>query len=84
METALALDDGFTLSNLSFWSLAKRMMAHPDEAKGMDLMECLQMADFRHMNRLRKRIDDTVKDKAKAEILKPCGFSRYLSSFFGC
>lgn len=70
MDADIALDDGFSLSNLSYWSLVRRQ-AKTGEGKEYGLAELLQLADFRHMNRLRKRIDDTIKDKKTAEILKP-------------
>lgn len=69
-DTSIAIDDGFSLSNLSYWSLVRRQ-AKTGEGKEYGLMELLQLADFRHMERIRKRIDDIVTNKEAAEILKP-------------
>lgn len=64
------------------WTELSRNVAAELEARGwpeVDIMEYFMMRDlqdFRVMERLRKRVDDTVLDKATAEALKP--WYRYL------
>ncbi|KAI9026047.1 putative monooxygenase [Hyaloraphidium curvatum] len=69
-DAEVELDDGFSRTFTSTFSLLKRHMK-TGEGKQYSIPDLLQLADFRHMERLRKRVDDVVKDKQKAEILKP-------------
>lgn len=65
------LDDGFTRTFLNL-SLLNRLAAegHP-KAKDYSPAELMQLADFRHMEAIRRRVDEVVKDKETAEKLKP-------------
>ncbi|KAJ3337834.1 hypothetical protein HDU93_000453 [Gonapodya sp. JEL0774] len=64
------LDDGFSESLKSFLSLVKHQM-RTGEGTQYSTPELLQLADFRHMERIRRRCDEIVKDKKTAEALKP-------------
>lgn len=64
------LDDGFTKGLRAIFSLVKRNQK-TGEGSEYTTRELLQLADFRHMERIRKRVDEIVKDKATAESLKP-------------
>ncbi|KAI9010588.1 cyclododecanone monooxygenase [Hyaloraphidium curvatum] len=64
------LDDGFSLSFYSWNSLVREARRAGDNHGHSDA-ELMQLADFRHMEWLRKRVRDTVKDPKKAELLCP-------------
>ncbi|KAI9008712.1 cyclohexanone monooxygenase [Hyaloraphidium curvatum] len=65
------LDDGFSKSFQYLSSLARaKAMGEPDAEK-YSLQECLELADYQLMNRIRARCDEVVEDKKTAEALKP-------------
>jgi cyclohexanone monooxygenase len=45
--------------------------ARSNAAKGLNPLEGAELADMAKMNRIRRRVDDTVEDAATAEALKP-------------
>ncbi|KXS12174.1 FAD/NAD(P)-binding domain-containing protein [Gonapodya prolifera JEL478] len=66
------LDDGFSKSYQEWFALANRKLASKGvEGKEYTTGQLYQLGDYRLMNRLRKRVDDVVKDKKTAEALKP-------------
>ncbi|KAJ3338861.1 hypothetical protein HDU93_008996 [Gonapodya sp. JEL0774] len=70
----IELDDGFTRSFRGWFELAKHQ-AKTGEHPELSPAELMQLADFRWMNRIRKRCEDIVQDKKTAEALKPwCTF----------
>jgi cyclohexanone monooxygenase len=69
----IEVDDGFSMSSREIMSLIKDN-AETGRGSEYTMAEMLQLADFKLMERIRKRIDDEVKDKKTAELLKPwCG-----------
>ncbi|KAJ3338862.1 hypothetical protein HDU93_008997 [Gonapodya sp. JEL0774] len=66
----IELDDGFTRSFRGWFELAKHQ-AKTGEHPELSPAELMQLADFRWMNRIRKRCEDIVQDKKTAEALKP-------------
>ncbi|HWE98251.1 MAG TPA: NAD(P)/FAD-dependent oxidoreductase [Caulobacteraceae bacterium] len=54
-----------------FRSLAAGFALNGGKAKGADAAKLAELADFVKMNKVRKRVDDSVQDPAAAEALKP-------------
>jgi cyclohexanone monooxygenase len=54
-----------------FRSLAAGFALNAGKLKGADLATQAELADFRKMNSIRKRVDDAVQDPGTAEALKP-------------
>jgi cyclohexanone monooxygenase len=54
-----------------FRSLAAGFALNAGKLKGADLAAQAELADFRKMNSIRKRVDDAVQDPGTAEALKP-------------
>ncbi|KAI9006829.1 cyclododecanone monooxygenase [Hyaloraphidium curvatum] len=88
------VDDGWTkLFSRVFPGVirqAKEASAKFPELKGLKHADLLQLADFKQMQAVRKRVDDLVKDKETAEKLKPfynqfckrpCFHDEYLTTF---
>ncbi|KAI9002897.1 putative monooxygenase [Hyaloraphidium curvatum] len=69
-EPKIHLDDGFSNSNRALFSLWKASEKTGGESK-YTFRELMQLADFKHMERIRRRCDEVVKDKRTAELLKP-------------
>ncbi|KAI9021329.1 cyclododecanone monooxygenase [Hyaloraphidium curvatum] len=69
-EPPLPLDDGFTKMFLAVSSLLRRHLKTGEGAQ-YTTEDLLQLADYRHLERIRRRVDEVVKDKETAEKLKP-------------
>lgn len=69
-EPEIFLDDGFSKSIRELGELAK-LKAKGQGGEQYSMAEALELADFRHMEKIRKRVDDVVKDPKVAEMLKP-------------
>ncbi|KAI9019150.1 monooxygenase [Hyaloraphidium curvatum] len=66
------IDDGFSNSFQEWFAYANRKMWYKDEeGQKYSTGQLYQLGDYRLMQRLRKRVEDTVKDKKTAEALKP-------------
>lgn len=59
------------LESLTIRALVKEAQAYGTSLRPEDIPELMQLADFRHMEKLRALIESTVKDKTTAELLKP-------------
>ncbi len=82
VKATYPLDDGFTRTLHSLFSLVRRR-AETGEGAEYTQEELVQLADFRLLERIRKRVDEVVKDKETAEKLKPwCACRRIFLRWF--
>jgi len=81
------VNDGWTLA---FGLMFKMMRENKKHGSPLKSSEVLQLADFMNMERIRKRVDEIVKDPETAEALKPyynqfckrpCFHDEYLPTF---
>ncbi|KAI9005115.1 putative monooxygenase [Hyaloraphidium curvatum] len=69
-DISVDLDDGFSLSLAALGELQRRQIRF-GEGKQYGMAELRQLADLKLMESIRRRVDEVVKDKKTAELLKP-------------
>ena len=65
------VNDGWTEIFRDLMSIVPTNKEKAAEVSPLEVAEMAEMADFKKMNKIRQRVDDTVDDKRNADILKP-------------